>query len=201
MMSWHLVAYGSLHVIVKLSLVRFVFTSSTLMVFLWHSKMLHLPWCLRHIQDSRLAWLLWVCLGIGSWVCIQFDIHWNFIRNLCKALLLWYTLFAGKKSLKIQLKLSPYKMVLGLCPRQARWTCIQQQTPAYKTRKQVAGQVNTHTATNTCLQDRKAGCWSGEHAYSNKHRPTRPKSSRQSGKHTCKWILKVQGTAPQRHWH
>ena len=78
-MFWHLIAYGSLHMIVKLSLVCLVFTSSTLMAFLWHLKMLHLPWCLRHIQDSGLAWLILGCLGIGSWVCIQFRFfHGNF---------------------------------------------------------------------------------------------------------------------------
>ena len=37
-------------------------------------------------------------------------------------------------------------------------------------------QMNTRTATNTCLQDPKAGRRSGEHAYSNKHLPTRPES-------------------------
>ena len=60
----------------------------------------------------------------------------------------------------------------------ARWTCIQQQTPAYKTQKQVAGHMNTHTAIHIWLQDPKAVCRSHEHTYSNTHLPTRPKTGR-----------------------
>ena len=132
---WHLIAYGSLHVIVKLSLVHFFFTSSTLIAFLWHSKMLHLPWCLRHIQDSGLAWLLWVYLSTGSWVCIQFGIHWNLLNWIFRDFFPAKRVYQSNEALHRSLKLSPYKMVLGP------------------------------------LQDR-----SGEHAYSNKHLPTRPES-------------------------
>ena len=44
--------------------------------FLWHSKMLHLiPWCLRHIQDSRLAGFAWVLVA-------GFVFNWHSLKLL-----------------------------------------------------------------------------------------------------------------------
>ena len=61
-MFWHLIAYGSLHMIVKLSLVCLVFTSSTLMAFLWHLKMFFVsqahPGFRTHLVALGFAWVI-----------------------------------------------------------------------------------------------------------------------------------------------
>ena len=109
----------SLHMILKLSLVHLEFTSSTSMAFLWHSKMLHLPWCLRHIQDSGLTWLPWSLLGYSIWHLLKpFIIKSSGTSSLQKEYTKVTSLTQVFKDGLPPLKLSPYKYGPRTTPRQ-----------------------------------------------------------------------------------